>query len=276
MLEPNSPAAAALGAASPAAFYCTGEESIRVTSFGSVAANALTLRTRFLTIDGDVVPSSDRHVPNADRTSATSETPLGRGWLLGCEIFASTGTPRIGQTFVLVEVIRGSGTSATVLQTLVQGYVTDTQRLGYPGAPPRWSTDGVGVMRSITGTDPIAGAEVSETVPTNARWRLRGFTVQLASDATVATRRVILQIDDGATLCWAAQAMDAQVASLTRQYSFPVAGAYVVAQTSTIGIPGPEGFQLQGGFRIRTATQNLQVTDNYGAPQLLVEEWIED
>jgi hypothetical protein len=277
MTPPDSPLwAPGVDVDTPSAFYCTGEEFLRVSSFGSLASVELAVRTRFLGRDGALSPSGDRHVPTSTRTLATTDHPLGQGWLLGCAIFATVGTPRVGQVFVVVDLIRGSGAGAVIVQTLAQGYVTDTSRLSWPASPIRRSIDGPGVLRSITGTDPAANTEVSETVPTNARWRLRGFAVQLVTDANVATRRVVLQLDDGATLLWAATATDSQVASLTRQYGFPNVGSYVVAQVSTIGIPGPEGLPLQGGFRVRTATVNIQVTDNYGAPQLLVEEWIED
>jgi hypothetical protein len=37
----------------------------------------------------------------------------------------------------------------------------------------------------------------------------------------------------------------------------------------------PNGLMLLAGHRIRTNTQNLQVTDDWGAPQFLVKEWLE-
>ena len=69
---------------SPSGFYCTGDESLRITSFGSVASVELAVRTRFLRVDGYPVAGSERHAPNSDRTSATTTVHLTDGWLLGC------------------------------------------------------------------------------------------------------------------------------------------------------------------------------------------------
>jgi hypothetical protein len=262
--------------AAPSAFYCTGEEFLRVTSFGSVTSTVLAVRSRLVDLDGRVYPSSDRHVPNSDRTSASTDHPLGAGWLLGCEVFASSSSPRVGQVFVLVEVMRGSGAGATVLQTLLQGYVSDTARLSWPGSFNRWSTEGAGVLRSVTGTDPAAGVEINETVPTNARWRIHGFTAQLVTSAVVASREMALILDDGANVFVRVPAGAGQTASLTRLYSaFYAAQRNTLLIDTTINFPLPR-LDLQGGHRIRTITTAIDAGDNWGAPQMLVEEWIED
>jgi hypothetical protein len=83
---------------------------------------------------------------------------------------------------------------------LLQGYVTDTSRLSFPGSPIRSSIEGPGVLRSITGTNPAANAEISETVPTNARWRVHAIRFTLVTDANVANREVALTLDDGAAV----------------------------------------------------------------------------
>lgn len=257
-------------------FYCTGEEAIRISSFGSVAGVELALRTRFLRKDGWLIPTNDRHVPSANRTIVTSETPLSDGWLIGCELHAVVGSPRRGQVFVVVDLIRGVGAGATVLQTLAQGYVTDTSRLSYPSSPIDASVSGNGVLRSITGTNPAANTEVSETVPTNARWRLVGVDLTLVADANVANRDIALVFDDGANIFTRVAVVQAVTAGQTAILSF---GRNVQRGVGSVNIvlnaPLPD-LQLQGGFRFRTVTSNRQVGDDYSAPQYLVEEWIED
>lgn len=275
-LDQPHPNPIGLRVGAPAPFYCTGEESLRVTSFGSLAGVVLAVRNRFLRVDGVPVPSGDRHVPNSDRSIATTEHPLAEGWLLGCELHASTGSPRRGQVFVVVDVIRGGGTAATVLQTLVQGYVTDTSRLTWPGSPIQSSIDGPGVLRSITGTDPAAGAEISETVPTNARWQIHAIRFSLVASAAVANREVALVYDDGANVFARIPSRVTQTAAQTIAYSsFRDAALEAVAQDTERWIRLP-WLSLQGGHRFRTITTALDVGDNYGAPQYLVEEWIED
>jgi hypothetical protein len=274
--EQHAPGAPGEDVATPSPFYCTGEEFLRVSSFGSVVSVELTLRTRFLDALARLVPSADRHVPNSNRTIATTDHPLGDGWLMGAEIHASVGSPRVGQVFVVVDLMRGSGAAAVVLQTLIQGYVTDTSRLGWPGSLIWRSTDGRGVLRAITGTDPAAGVEIIETVPTNARWLFHAITFTLVTSATVANREVNIAFDDGANVFARSFSGTNQAATNTVIYSgFHTTQRGAAASTGIVAIPLPR-IPLQGGFRVRTITTAIDAGDNYGAPQYLVEEWIED
>ena len=138
------------------------------------------------------------------------------------------------------------------------------------------SIDGRGVIRSIIGTNPAAGAEVSETVPTNARWRLRSLAASFVTSATAASRYPSLIFDDGATNFYVSDPPELQLASTTSTWQAFPGSARLVAVSGVrqwnAGVP----ICLQGGFRLRTATTNLQAGDNWGPPQLLVEEWIED
>ena len=260
----------------PSAFYFSGDDHLRVTSFNSAASVALVVEGRFLTLDGRIEAFQDRHVPNTDRTSATSAFPRGPGWLLDVQVRASSATPRRGQCFVLLEVVRGLSGAVIPLATLLQGYVTDTSRLAYPGAPLEAMTSGAGVLRSIAGTDPAANTEISETVPTNARWRVHAIQFTLVTDANAANREVALTIDDGTTVFARIPSGFTHVASTTIVYSaFHHAPRNTAAQDTTKNFPLPR-IDLQGGYRLATVTTARQATDNYGAPQILVEEWIED
>lgn len=260
---------------SSGALYMGRDDNLRVTSYNALAAVRVQARWRVLPIDGPAVASADSHVANTDRTAKSSVFITPEGWLLGGEVFVSGAAPLIGQTFVVVELVRGSTGDVQPLQIIAAGYISAKQPLLIPAASIGSSVQGAGAIRSITGTNPAAGAEISETVPTGARWLLRGFTAALVTNATVATRRVALLLDDGAATLIALQATDGQAASLTRSYSGPNVGSYVVAQTSTLGLPFQQGIPLIAGARIRTVTANLDPGDDWGAPQLLVEEFIE-
>ncbi len=264
------------GQSKPSAFYLTGEDNLRLTAFNSAAGVELAVRTRLLTCEGEIVVGAERLVPATDRSASSLWMNAGEGWLLGAEVHAGSGTPRVGQCFVVLEVVRGTDAAPLPLHALVQGYATATARLSYPGSPLRSSIDGPGVIRSIAGTDPAANTEISEAVPTNARWRLLGLDAALVTSAFVANREVVLTIDDGATVVAEVAAGVAQAASVTRRYSFARGVPRLAPAASTvISAPAPD-IVLGAGFRIRTVTANLDAGDNFGAPQLLVEEWIED
>lgn len=133
-----------------------------------------------------------------------------------------------------------------------------------------------GFVRSVLGTDPAAGAEVSETVPTNARWKLHSIIASLVTDGTVANRNVNWIIDDGTTTLYTSNDNTNHAATTT--------ASHILSENQTRGTIGtiynspmnPVGLVLFQGWRIRTSTTNLQAGDNWAAPQIFVEEWIEE
>ena len=261
---------------SPGAFYFTGEDHLRIASLNSLASVALSIEGRFLSIEGRIESFAERHVPNTDRTSATSTFSRGEGWLLDVQVRASAAAPRRGQCFVVLEVVRGLTGAIIPLATLLEGYATDSGRLAYPGSPLEASASGAGVLRSITGTNPAAAAEITETVPTNARWRPLLFEYTLVSSSVAANRETALILDDGTNELVHTPSGFAHALSLTIKYSAAhhvprLAGSQDTAKQ----FPMPQ-VTLPGWARLLTVTTNFQAADDYGAPQYLVEEWIED
>jgi hypothetical protein len=265
--------ALAFGAAQ--GIYCAGEDSIRVTSLSN-AAGAVVLSGRFLACTGEIVPFEHRHSLGNDRSiAATLVSRLGEGWLLSLSAALDAGTLASGQAWARVDVIRGEAANGTTLATLIQGTLTDTHRRAWPGSPIATSIEGAGVIRTVLGADPAAGAEWSEPVPAGARWRLRSVIATLTTDATAAARLAALQITDGTNTLWRARASQAQAASIAGIYSGGGTGYATTGATNDLMWPIPSEMILLAGFRIGTFTSSLQAGDDWSAPRLTVEEWIE-
>lgn len=263
-------------AALASAIYLGPDHALRIGSFNSAAGVELAVTGLLYGDDGRMQNFSFRHVPNTDRTLAATDFRVGCGWLLNCQVFASAGTPRRGQCFVRVQAIQSQTMASLSLATILQGYVADTTARAWPGSPIEMGPDGPGVIRQITGTDPAAGVEISETVPSNARWRLLEFRASLVTDATVANRVVAVMLDNGTTVFHAVDGNYNHTASLNADYQLFSYGALGVQQNGRVYLPMPTPLLMPGGARVRTSTVNIQAGDNWGAPQLLVEEWIED
>ena len=137
--------------------------------------------------------------------------------------------------------------------------------------------DGPGSNQSITGTDPAAGTEVSETVPANTIWSIRNIAATLVTDSNAANRRVRATLDDGSTVYYRVSSGVDQTLTLTVLYSWAPTGASavgVVAVTdATVNIPLPTPTILSAGHRFITITDAILAGDNWGAPQLSVEAW---
>lgn len=178
-----------------------------------------------------------------------------------------------GDVYVKVRLFLGG----VAVYTFLEGYISQEVDLTWPPGIYQDMFSGRGRIRSFSGTNPAANTEISETVPTNTIWRVLGIRITLVTDANVANRRVVLITDDGSDILFEIEVGATQAASITRSYGF--AKALGNTQTSftinDINSVYP-AFFLTEGFRIRTSTNNFQVGDNFGAPRLLVEEWIQE
>lgn len=248
-------------------------EDVKVLDEGSMdlliehysnSARTLQIRglTREATISADMTTSSDRSLVST--VIDIDSIPL----FLTAKT-SGTGVKR-GELFVKI-YLRVNG---AIVALLMSGYVCDTSKFSYPGSNVENSTDGHGLIRSVTGTNPAAGAEISETVPTGARWRLIAVRFALANDATVANRNPRYIVDDGTNILIVPASTIQQTASAAYSYNVSSFGANVTpAYSSDFNIMLPEVI-MNEGWRFRTNTIGIQAGDDYGAPQLLVEEWI--
>lgn len=275
------PAAPALGPggrilAAPFQFLLSGDEQLRVVSVNSLTGVTVAVQGYRLDPKGEKHELRHVHTPNTDRTAASSVFPLGPGALLNLTVFAASASPSIGETFVIVQLIRGLGAAVLVMGTLLAGFVTAVQPLGWPGSPIESSLSGPGALRKVTGTDPAAGAEISETVPTGARWELLTLRVNFATDTTAIDRRPILFLDDGSTKFFHSAASTVINASNNLDYIWAGGLPLATAVSGAAPLAGLVlGAVLLAGFRIRTTTQNIQAGDNYDNPVLMVREWLE-
>lgn len=257
--------------------YCTGEESLKVTVFNAAAGVSVTIAGRTLAI-GDTRPSPFKQVftPTTDRSASTSFVQLPPGWLLNAQVFVSAGTPAIGQTFARLSLVRGMGSIADEHMSLAADYITAKQPTSYPGSSMTDPTDGAGAVRSITGATPSAGAEISETVPTGARWELLSIIYTFVTSAAVANRFPDITLDDGANVFFRCGPTIAIAASTTQLYNaFQGAGPVTRDGNTVVERSLPIGVKLLGGYRIRTTTLAIQAADAYTAVQYLVREWVE-
>lgn len=256
-------------------FYVTNSDALRVAVASFSTSVVLVIRGRHLALDGKLTPFEYRLVPAVARVVNSTDFPLADGWLLNVSVRLSATGPALGQVFARVDVVRGVGTAALELATIAQGPVGFSQVLTWPGSPIRTTLDAPGYLRSITGTNPGAGVEVSETVPAGARWELLALAVTLVTSAAVANRFPSLTLDDGASVYAAVGVAAAIAASTTALITAGDIGGPLAATPLAFSISIPAGILLSATHRIRTSTTNLQGADDYSAPQYLVRETLE-
>ena len=262
---------------SPSQFYLTGEDRLRIVSANALPGVALKLQVRTATIKGDIQAQSFDHIPNGDRTTKSTDYAVGDGSVLNCTVFAGAGAPQIGQTYVMVQLVRGIGAGAIVLGTLLGGYVTQTQALGFPGSPILTSLETQGYTRGVTGTQPAAGVNPLETCPTGAIWRVVGVIGFLATSAAAGNRSLRLMLTNGVMVPVFMGVQSVAGPSAQVQYCFSPGAvflSYVLGGITVTTQPLSTDFWLRGGDSFTLETTGIQAGDQWDPTRYLVREWL--
>lgn len=131
-----------------------------------------------------------------------------------------------------------------------------------------------GRLFHLLGDIPDPGTDIFLTVPDRRRWKLLSLNAVLTTDATVANRTVVLRLVlDPDTLIFIPCTVN-QPASQTFIYCFAHFGSTQLDAASPFNIAFPQ-LHLTPGTAIRTTTTNMQDGDQFAAPILYIEEWID-
>ncbi len=264
------------GVPPPWQLYTTAEDVVSVRAFSSVVGAQLDVTLRWMRVDGQLVLSQSTLTLGSARALQAVTLPVQEGFLIAVSCAPKSATVIRGSVFTNAVLVRVNPQAAQGFNALrlFSDYAVAFQDLGYPTGRNISSTEGPGLIRTITGTTPGLGAEITETVPTGARWRLQALSATLVTSATVATRAPHLIIDDGVNILFEITANGTQAASLTQRYSAGNSTFSITSDAAVVQIPLSEAVILQPGWRIRTLTTAIQAGDQYSAPQYSVEEWI--
>jgi hypothetical protein len=261
-------------AAPPTNAYIAVDDVLQVTVYSSGAVPYVKIYARILLADGRIVPNDWTCFGTNGRNGFSTYQQLSEGFLLAITAYDSDAF-LTGQTYVRVALLRGGKVSATSAQILLAGYITKQNLLSWPASPLTPSTDGKGYIRTVIGSQPSAGGNVFEQVPTFVLWRLIAFEVKLTTSAAVAARAMVLTFSDGSFNVFAQVATpNTQAASLAVSYSYFDGGA-AAASGAVVNNPLPSQMFLEPGYVIRTTVALLDVADQLTAPIYLVEEWLQ-
>lgn len=131
----------------------------------------------------------------------------------------------------------------------------------------------VGEITVLVSSDPAANTEIDYTVESGKVIEIMGAWVRLVTDATAATRRVHLTVEDGSGNKYMdIPAFSTQAASLTRDYGWSSA-ASIADTDSVINTQIGARIVVPAGHHIKTATTSRQTGDNFGAMRILARVW---
>lgn len=158
---------------------------------------------------------------------------------------------------------------------MCSGWVTPEQSLSYPSIQAESPRQGGGLVNFITGANPAAGAEVSDTLSTSRLVRIQSAQVRLVTDGTAANRRVHFRIvRSTGLLLWEGFSDVDQTASTTIDYILsPVGAVPDSTDNGIVIIPIPPNLLVKPGWIVKTVTTNIQAGDNFAAASYMTEEW---
>lgn len=262
----------------PSARYLTRDDRLYVLSYAVFTFRTLAIRARILTPAGEVVTLDFAHATSEfARVSKLEGFDLREGFLLDVGVFNTGGTIRRGETYVQIGLLRGLVDTGSFVTTFASGYIEGLGSVFWPDGPVESTIAGKGRLHTFTGTTPAAGADWAETVPTNARWRIRSVRFNVITGATAGTRRVYVKfLDDGPTTIFEVGASVTQSTNATREYNFVpgMAQQNLFAQRVEATLTDFPVLLQAGG--IESNIRSLQATDTVTAPTIVVEEWIEE
>ena len=206
---------------------------------------------------------------------------------------ATVATTR-GQTFARLNLFRkgvSTGQATTTKPTkcvILSDYVTTMVTACLRNSRNFTPIEGPGYIYPIAFAIPPVGTDWTITVPPNVRWKLVSGFAGFATSAANVQRCPRIQIQEGGTVCWLVPSLTSIGPNLLATYSFagisvpltnPINTVYATGAPGIYNfvIPTPPDLRLIGGSSfISSETVGLDVGDQWGGPNLLVEEWLDN
>lgn len=259
----------------PSDLYITRDDQIVVRAIGTVASESIHVTGRLLTLDGVVVPFAVDVVAPIASTSVTRLISGVEGFLLSLTAIATQATTR-GGAYVRVWLNRGAAALTNCQQLLLSDYVTNVLPTSWPSGIPQDTTSGFGLMLSLAGTSPAAGADFTGANGSLVRWRLQSLSAILTTSVAVANRNIEFALTDaGGLTVFRAGATASVPASTTAHVTCTPGGTQVSVVGSTLMIPLPALVMMPLNYGFKTITTNLQAADQWSAIQMVVEQWFD-
>lgn len=254
--------------------YLQDNDFIAFTFFTNSAPATVQMQYRFLTPQGEIKQGTV--VFNLTGAIQSFNLTLGECWLISFGLQRVTPNNQSVITFAQALIIRdqNTGTGQNIYGTIWQGFVQTSSGNGWPGTPSKELTDGPGNIRTIVGTVPAAGADITETVPFFRRWTLLSLQANLTTAVAAANRQVVAVYDNGVpNNFFIGPSYFSQAASLLESYSFFPGLISIAALNANNPLGALLPMPLRGGYRIRTSTLNIQAADQWSAPNYTFLEW---
>jgi len=267
------------GVQPPSLLYVDVDDQLIVQAASSQAAEIVTVNVRLLLPNGRLEDMQFVVRPTNTRTVLRQSFGLAQGYILSASAVAAVAVTR-GQTFLRIATQRSASGAGNPAQMLFADYVTTQATSAYPNGRVLSPNEGPGWITPFNVAAPAAGNDWSQAVPTNARWRVRGWNATFNTSAVVANRQIKAVVSGLGGFVWDSCAVVNAVASSTYLVSAGGITPYACIDPLTIVLGLPPDLVITStslqSQNILTLTSPIQAGDQWGAIRLLVEEWLDN
>lgn len=259
----------------PSAVYVGPDDAIVIYIRNPSLSATIFVNYRLLSPDGTIVPNSQSFTClSVGATPFIYPISPTEGYLMSLSLFAPT-TSR-GQVFARVFLQRGTNQPTPVIdQVLLQGYVSDDDRLGYPQSPTESALSGRGWVHRVQGVQPAAGADFNITVPPGVRWKIKSVLAQLNANTSIGTLEVVFTISDPSfsLMCFIPPGA-VQATPNDFIYTWGEGINYTSLVSFAQSVPLFNDLVLGPGWHFGTQTLGILAPAFWGVPNCYVEEWV--
>ena len=257
----------------PPGLYVTVDDIVLVRGFAQTSTQTVNVSLRMLAPNGEIISVFQ---PVAIGANGNVPTLFALRNLEGFILSASvqcTGVQR-GQLFVALLVQRGAGSGdATLGQVFLQGYVSNTDTLGYPQHVPYSGLDGRGQIQLVAVGNPAAGADWVYTVPAGAHQIVRSVSALFTAAVAVANRFPVLTVDNGIAAVVAEVPATAVIVAATAIQLTWAPGLNQLNVNSVQTMGSPIELRALGGWRVKTVTSGIQAADQWSGIVVVLESF---
>jgi hypothetical protein len=159
---------------------------------------------------------------------------------------------------------------------LMADYVTTAMSPAYPNGRNLMPSEGPGFVHTDSIATPGPGADWLVSVPTNARWKIKGVQGAFQTNANVATRTVFLSFSQFTVGIFQSVPVATQGPSVSVLYNATPfwVGSSIVATNNYWFMP--LDLILTENCLIGSVTANIQGLDQWSSVSLYIEEWLDN
>lgn len=263
------------GVQPPSQIYVSSTDSLAASVASELAPESVTVSYRLLRYDGELVYGQFVARTTANRTSAVTAEPLAEGFLLSVSCRAEHATTR-GETFARIFLTNPALGTNEPSYMLFADYVTTVMAPAHPNGRVLSSVEGPGWVHLVGLAAPVAGSDWFQLQPTNTRWKLLALLVDFTTGAAVANRNISLSLVGEGVEIWRGWGNQTVPANTPTQLSGGDTFLPAPLTLAFVGISFPSNVILWNAGGLGTATVGIQPADQWGAPKILVEEWLDN